>query len=69
MDGDVSTRKKIVTENIKWPNGLTLDLVQRKLYWIDAKLRRLEVADFEGNNRKLLVDSGMSYTLYIMLRT
>jgi len=61
MDGDLSTRKKIVTDNIKWPNGLTLDLVQQKLYWIDAKLRRLEVADFEGNNRQLLVDSGIAH--------
>lgn len=58
MDGALETREKIISEDITWPNGLTLDLIQKRLYWIDAKLRRLEVADFDGKNRKLLVNSG-----------
>ena len=58
MDGALETRQKIISEDITWPNGLTLDLVQKRVYWIDAKLRRLEVADFDGRNRKVLVNSG-----------
>ncbi|XP_065669353.1 low-density lipoprotein receptor 2 isoform X3 [Hydra vulgaris] len=54
MDGNKETRKSIVDKDIIWPNGLTLDLIQRKLYWICAKLKRLEVIDFDGKNRKLL---------------
>lgn len=61
MDGDVDTRIKLVHTDIQWPNGLTLDLAQRKMYWIDAKLRRVEVADLLGNNRKVIKDQGKSY--------
>ena len=58
MDGDVNTRIKLISEDIKWPNGLTLDLAQRKMYWIDAKLRRVEVSDLLGNNRKIIKNNG-----------
>jgi len=64
MDGDLKTRKKIIDKNIVWPNGLTLDLIQRKLYWIDAKLRSLEVADLDGNNRKLITEAGKGRIFY-----
>lgn len=64
MDGALETREKIISEDITWPNGLTLDLVQKRVYWIDAKLRRLEVADFDGKNRKVLVNSGNVLTFF-----
>lgn len=58
MDGALETREKVVADNIQWPNGLTLDLIQKKMYWIDAKLRLIEVADLNGKNRKILTNSG-----------
>lgn len=38
MDGNEETRSVIVEDNIHWPNGLTLDYEDQKLYWADAKL-------------------------------
>lgn len=32
MDG--SHRQAIVTYDVKWPNGITLDLVRRRIYWV-----------------------------------
>lgn len=32
MDG--THRKELVTYDVKWPNGITLDLVKRRLYWV-----------------------------------
>lgn len=60
MDGNLETREKLVKTGIVWPNGLTLDLAQRKMYWIDAKLKRVEVADLHGNNRRVIKDEGES---------
>lgn len=37
MDGE--NRRVILTgKNIKWPNGLALDLLEERLYWADAKV-------------------------------
>lgn len=32
MDG--THRQTIVSYDVKWPNGLTLDLVQKRVYWV-----------------------------------
>lgn len=66
MDGSINTKKVLVSEDIFWPNGFTLDLIQRKMYWIDAKSKHFEVADMEdGANRILLKQRnlGMNYGL------
>ncbi|CAH1121148.1 unnamed protein product [Ceutorhynchus assimilis] len=55
MDG--SHRQPIVTYDVRWPNGLTLDLVKKHLYWVDAKLNTISVCDWDGRNRKLILFS------------
>lgn len=55
MDGNNATRQHVIKDNIGWPNGLTLDLKQKKIYWVDAKLKRLEVASVDGNGRRILL--------------
>lgn len=54
MDGDHSARKIIVNSDIQWPNALTIEYDSETIYWADAKLSRLERADFDGNNRVIL---------------
>ena len=50
----------IVSETVKWPNGLTLDLVMDKVYWVDAKLNLVGSADLDGaNSRVVLYSPGM----------
>ncbi|CAG9855512.1 unnamed protein product [Phyllotreta striolata] len=55
MDG--SHRQSIVTFDVIWPNGLTLDLVKRKVYWVDAKLNSISSCDYNGRNRRLILFS------------
>ena len=57
MDGDLTTRSQIISTDIIWPNGLTLDYAQNKIYWTDSKLKRLEVANMDGTGRVLLTSS------------
>ena len=37
------SRQDLITENVHMPNGLALDLAERKLYWADARLDKIEV--------------------------
>ena len=55
MDG--SGRQSIVTGNIVWPNGLTIDQATNRLYWVDAKLDTIEMTDLNGASREVLLSS------------
>uniref|UniRef100_A0A671XQT0 Low density lipoprotein receptor-related protein 8, apolipoprotein e receptor n=1 Tax=Sparus aurata TaxID=8175 RepID=A0A671XQT0_SPAAU len=50
-------RQVLVSEHIEWPNGITLDLSNRRLYWVDSKLHLLSSVDLNGDNRKVLLSS------------
>lgn len=49
MDG--TNRAVIVDTEIYWPNGLTLDYSQEKLYWADAKYNFIHRANLDGTGR------------------
>lgn len=52
MDGQA--RKVIVSNNLIWPNGITIDYAQDRLYWADANLHKIEYSNLDGSNRLLL---------------
>jgi integrin beta 2 len=43
--------ESIVTTDIRMPNALTLDHKAQKLYWGDARLDKIERAEYDGSNR------------------
>ena len=45
---------KVISTNIKWPNGLTIDFEEDKLYWADAYFDKIESSNLEGNFRQVL---------------
>ncbi|KAF8363794.1 hypothetical protein PRIPAC_90717 [Pristionchus pacificus] len=56
MDGE--NRRVILTgKNIKWPNGLALDLLEERLYWADAKVKSIFSSDYYGNDVKVVLHS------------
>lgn len=55
MDG--THRQAIVSHDMKWPNGLTLDLVLNKVYWADAKLNVISSCNFDGTGRQIVLFS------------
>ena len=56
MDG--SNRRVIIQQNIQWPNGLTLDYNNQKLFWTDAKVPRcIAMANYDGSNREKIFRS------------
>uniref|UniRef100_A0A4W6F0Z0 Low density lipoprotein receptor a n=1 Tax=Lates calcarifer TaxID=8187 RepID=A0A4W6F0Z0_LATCA len=48
-------RTALVTDNIVWPNGVTLDLLNQRLYWVDSKLHTLSSIDVQGGGRRTLI--------------
>jgi sugar lactone lactonase YvrE len=55
MDG--SHRQIIVSYEVKWPNGLTLDLVRKRVYWVDAKLNVISSCNYDGSKRRVILYS------------
>ena len=52
---DGSNRKAIVSTDLHFPNGLSIDYVNRKVYWADALKDRIEVCDLHGRFRVTLI--------------
>uniref|UniRef100_H3AE25 Very low-density lipoprotein receptor n=1 Tax=Latimeria chalumnae TaxID=7897 RepID=H3AE25_LATCH len=50
-------RQLLVTTDIQWPNGISLDLVKRRLYWVDSKLHMLSSVDLNGQDRRIILKS------------
>jgi len=57
MDGNLNTRQVLVDRDIIWPNGLTIDNIARRLWWVDARFGTIESTDFNGLDRKLTLRS------------
>ena len=57
MDGQ--NRTKLVDTKIVFPHGVTLDLVNKLVYWADAYLDYIEVVDYEGKNRHTIIQGLM----------
>lgn len=47
-------RVAMVTTGLFYPNGIELDTGNKRIFWVDAGLDRVESVDYNGNNRKLL---------------
>ncbi|CAH1393043.1 unnamed protein product [Nezara viridula] len=46
--------ESIITTDIRMPNAITLDHGAQKLYWGDARLDKIERAEYDGTNRIVL---------------
>jgi hypothetical protein len=44
-----------VTTRVVWPNSLALDYPLSDLYWVDAKLDRIEAIHIDGSNRRVSI--------------
>ena len=59
MDG---TNRSVLIENIGRANGLTIDYIERRIYWTDLDKRHIQSANLEGQSsiKALFIDSQSS---------
>lgn len=50
MDG--SNRTIIVSEKLYWPNGLSIDYPNKRLYFADARLDYIDFCNYDGSGRR-----------------
>lgn len=53
MDGKNSST--LITENLEWPNSLSIDYANNRLYWIDSKLKVIESIRLDGTDRRIVL--------------
>lgn len=64
---DGSNRTTLVSENIKWPNGVALDYKRRLLYWVDAGTDKIECYNLVDKKRyKLTVGSPHAFGISVL---
>lgn len=54
MKLDGSKPFNVISNEIMSPDGVRCDWLTRKLYWLDSETNRIEVAQFDGHNRRVL---------------
>uniref|UniRef100_A0A3B3QJP4 Si:dkey-88l16.3 n=1 Tax=Paramormyrops kingsleyae TaxID=1676925 RepID=A0A3B3QJP4_9TELE len=52
MDG--SERKVVVSSGVSWPGSLAVDMLEKRIYWTDEKLKCIGSATLDGENIKIL---------------
>ena len=48
-----SQRRTLVSGNLRWPNGISIDFAAKKLYWTDAGKDRIERCNLDGTSREV----------------
>lgn len=61
MDG--TNRSVIISSKIYWPNGLTLDIVNKRVYFADSKLDFIDFCYYNGTGRQQVI-AGSHYLLH-----
>ena len=66
-DMDGSNRFIVITDNIVWPNGLTIDYTVDRFYWADAKHHVIESARLDGTGRRRVIERGLPHPFAISI--
>ena len=50
-DLDGTNRVVLVNDSLQWPNGVAIDYLRRRLYWVDAGTDKIEFYDLVHKTR------------------
>ena len=58
-------RERLITKDIFMPNGLAIDFIDKKIFWADARLDKVEKCDYDGSNRVVLAQTAPKHPFSI----
>lgn len=64
---DGTDREVLINTSIGWPNGITIDYIERRIYWGDAKTDKIETANLDGTGRRTLVSENLAHLFGLSL--
>lgn len=61
MDGNPSSLQVLANDSrvVYWPNGIAVDYQAQKIYWTDAHLKHIMVANTDGSQRRVLIQGAV----------
>ncbi|XP_017271351.1 low-density lipoprotein receptor-related protein 1 isoform X3 [Kryptolebias marmoratus] len=65
MDG--TNRSVVVQDKITWPNGLTLDFINDRVYWADAREDYIAFVSMDGTNRHTVLTQDIPHIFAMTL--
>ncbi|CAG9563555.1 unnamed protein product [Danaus chrysippus] len=60
-DMDGGNRQRLIFGDMTWPNGLALDLPNKRIYWTDGGNRTIEYANLDGTGRTVLIGQDLTH--------
>lgn len=60
-------RVTIVTTHLYLPKSIDLDQGNKRIFWVDALSGRVETVDYNGNNRKILLQIPLLHPYGVVL--
>lgn len=55
----------VSNESVEWPNGLAVDYIAERLYWVDARHDYIASCDLHGNNVKKVIKNDVCIIVII----
>lgn len=60
LDGS-DVKVLINNDSVEWPNGLTVDYIAERLFWVDARHDYIASCDLHGNNIKKVLKNDVNF--------
>lgn len=54
LDGS-NVKKLFVTPDVEWPNGITVDYIAERIYWVDARNDYIASSNLDGNHFRKII--------------
>ncbi|KAG7199404.1 hypothetical protein KM043_014034 [Ampulex compressa] len=55
LDGS-NVKRLFVKPTVEWPNGITIDHISERIYWVDAREDYIGMSDFDGRGFKKIIE-------------
>lgn len=62
-----NVKKLFSKPDVEWPNGITIDHIAERIYWVDARLDYIASSDLEGRNFKKIINNDVSNIFFCVI--